>query len=230
MPSIKTIARTAISTLRGSRIHSARAVTNRPMVSIGTAYGAHTVATEGLSAASVVYSFGIGEDASFDLGLIERFGCRVYAFDPTPRSAEWARQNITDSRFLFSALGLAAENGELEVTAPENPAHVSFSFPNGRPPSDRFTMRRLSTILAANSHTHIDVLKMDIEGFEYAALRDMILSNVVPTQLLVEFHHGMYGHTKRDTRDTVNLLLSSGYAMFHVSPGGHEYSFINRAR
>src|SRR5436305_14661221 len=41
-----------------------------------------------LSADSVVYSFGIGEDISFDLQLIDRFAVKVHAFDPTPRSLD----------------------------------------------------------------------------------------------------------------------------------------------
>ena len=32
---------------------------------------------------SVVYSGGLGEDASFDLDLISRYSCQVWAFDPT---------------------------------------------------------------------------------------------------------------------------------------------------
>ncbi|GIS18490.1 MAG: hypothetical protein CM15mP120_04060 [Pseudomonadota bacterium] len=39
-------------------------------------------------------------------------------------------------------------------------------------------------------HDHLDVLKMDIEGAEYAVLDDMLQSNILPDQLLVEFHHG----------------------------------------
>ena len=58
-------------------------------LTLGTEYGAHTVCRDGLSANSVVYSFGVGEDASFDLELIGRFGCTIHAFDPTPRSIAW---------------------------------------------------------------------------------------------------------------------------------------------
>ena len=39
-------------------------------------------------------------------------------------------------------------------------------------------------------HDHLDVLKMDIEGAEYAVLDDMLQSDILPDQLLVEFHHG----------------------------------------
>ena len=35
---------------------------------------------------SIIYSFGIGEDISFDLSLIKEFDCNVFGFDFTPKS------------------------------------------------------------------------------------------------------------------------------------------------
>src|SRR5688572_4934876 len=44
---------------------------------------------------SVVYSFGVGDNVSWDLAMIERFGVTVHAFDPTPQSIAWvARQPL----------------------------------------------------------------------------------------------------------------------------------------
>ena len=39
--------------------------------------------TKDLNSKSVVYSIGIGTDASFDLELINTFNCEIYGFDPT---------------------------------------------------------------------------------------------------------------------------------------------------
>src|SRR5437870_565224 len=39
---------------------------------------------EGLGAESVVYSGGVGNDISFEHALVERFGCSVTLFDPSP--------------------------------------------------------------------------------------------------------------------------------------------------
>ena len=58
---------------------------------IGSEYGGWDVNTETIDKHSTVYSFGVGEDASFDIALIEKFGLTVHAFDPTPRSIEWVR-------------------------------------------------------------------------------------------------------------------------------------------
>ena len=49
---------------------------------------------------AVVYSFGIGEDISFDEGLIISYNISVYGFDPTPRSIEFVAKKIT--QILYS--------------------------------------------------------------------------------------------------------------------------------
>jgi hypothetical protein len=54
---------------------------------IGTEYGGYFW-TRPLETSSVVYSFGIGEDFSFEIGLAARYGVTVHMFDPTPRSFE----------------------------------------------------------------------------------------------------------------------------------------------
>ena len=56
------------------------------LVRIGSDYGGWIVPTSLLSRDSVCYCVGVGEDISFDLGLIRQFRCQIYAFDPTPRA------------------------------------------------------------------------------------------------------------------------------------------------
>ena len=53
---------------------------------LGTEYGGWTIAPERIAEDSVIYSFGIGLDISFDLKLIEQYGAVVHGFDPTPKS------------------------------------------------------------------------------------------------------------------------------------------------
>jgi hypothetical protein len=59
-----------------------------PQVHHGS-YGGWVVNPELIRADSVVYSFGLGEDVSFDLALIETYGVEVHGFEPDPRSLEW---------------------------------------------------------------------------------------------------------------------------------------------
>ena len=52
-----------------------------------------------LNERSIIYSFGVGTDISFDLQVIKRIGCMVFAFDPTPRSIECIKNQALPSEF-----------------------------------------------------------------------------------------------------------------------------------
>ena len=57
------------------------------------------LATDLLNKESIVYSFGIGKEISFDLAIIEEFGLSVNAFDPTPNSIEGSSSNLVGQFF-----------------------------------------------------------------------------------------------------------------------------------
>jgi hypothetical protein len=75
-------------------------------------------------------------------------------------------------------------------------------------------------------HAKIDVLKLDIEGFEYEVLPDVLHSGIHPKVLAVEFHHRMYGYEDASTIAAVNTLRDAGFKLFFVAKTGREYSFI----
>src|SRR5262245_47478917 len=56
------------------------------LIRLGTRYGGWTIPDRVLGADSICYCVGVGEDISFDLDLVRRYGSTVYAFDPTPRA------------------------------------------------------------------------------------------------------------------------------------------------
>jgi hypothetical protein len=64
---------------------------------LGNQYGGWVVSRSLLiySAQPIVLSFGIGDDITFDLEMIRRYGAHVFAFDPTPKAMQWiAHQRV----------------------------------------------------------------------------------------------------------------------------------------
>ncbi len=194
----------------------------------GEGYGAWPCLAQRLNRHSVVYSVGIGFDTGFDRALIERFGLVVHGFDPTPRVVEWLQQCPQPAAFKFHPLGLAWMEGELSFAAPTHEGAVSGTVvPEAV--VDRETVMvpvsRLSTIMSKLGHDRLDVLKIDIEGAEYAVIDDMLQSNILPDQLLVEFHHGKRRKGKfpvSATRQRVDALIAKGYKVFWASSSGRE--------
>jgi FkbM family methyltransferase len=195
----------------------------------GTEYGGWTVATDGLSADTRVYSLGIGEDISFDLALIARYGVDVHAFDPTPRSIAWVKAQALPPQFHLVEFGVAAVDGTARFFAPENPAYVSHTLRTDMPASAAFIdvpVRRMATLMQMLGHPHVDLLKMDIEGAEYEVIDDLLRSGIRPRQLLVEFHHRMIPRGAWRTWRCMQRLRRAGYRLFAISPGATEYAFL----
>ncbi|MEB2310480.1 MAG: FkbM family methyltransferase [Sorangiineae bacterium] len=202
-----------------------------PRVRLGSDYGGYAVCPEGLGAASVVYSFGIGEDLSFDLELIARFGASVHGFDPTPRSIAWVRSQELPPEFTLHEYGLAAYDGVARFTPPDDPSFVSHTLverAGAERPAVEVPVRRLASVAAELGHARVDVLKMDVEGAEYDVIDDLLANGPRPAQLLVEFHHHMPEIALERTESAIDKLERAGYRVFHVSPSAHEFSFIRR--
>lgn len=196
----------------------------------GQGGGEWTICPDGLGPAGIVYSFGIGRDISFDLSLAGRFGCAVHCFDPTPVSLEWVRQQALPPQIHVHPYGLADYDGTLAFRPPRKSRSAHFT------PVQRYheeaservhaPVRRLATIARELGHKRIDILKIDIEGGEYAALPDILAAGLDIGQILVEFHHCYATIPLARTIESVNLLRRHGYALIHISPRTYELSFL----
>lgn len=155
-------------------------------VYLGSDYGGWEI-PDVLTASSICYCFGAGTDVSFELGLIGRFGCKVWTFDPTPGSIDYCKQ-INDPDFIFSPVGIAKEKGVGRFYKPANPAHISHSLVNLQNTTDyiEVELNTLRGCMEANGHSKIDLLKLDIEGTEYDIINDIL--EVRPTILCLECH------------------------------------------
>ena len=176
---------------------------------IGSEYGGYWIQADHLDKDSVVYSFGVGEDISFDLEIIRNFGCDVFAFDPTPKSIEWIQTQNPPAGFRFIPWGVASFDGTADFYPPRNPDHVSHSLAlhrGLRAEGIKAEFRRVVTLMEHFGHERIDLLKMDIEGVEFAVVADMASEKVDIGQLCVEFHHRFSGFNINDTLRAVEDL------------------------
>ena len=192
-------------------------------------YGGWVVHEKDLSSESVVYSFGVGEDASFDMSIIDRFGLTVFAFDPTPKSIAWVKSQGLPINFKLHEYGLADFNGFISFNPPTNPNHVSHTILERKETNDdsiEVEVKKLKTIMEELEHEKIDLLKMDIEGAEYQVIDELANSDIRPKQLLIEFHHRFPSVGIEKSKSAINKLNNIGYLIFSVSDSGEEYSFI----
>jgi hypothetical protein len=106
---------------------------------VGSSYGGWVVPSQSINENSICYCVGCGDDISFDMGLIERFECKVYAFDPTPRSIQYVRETVASQpNYHFFDFGIWDENCSIKFYAPQNPKHISHSIINLQKTHDFF--------------------------------------------------------------------------------------------
>ena len=181
---------------------------------------------------SIVYSFGIGQNVSFDKSLIAKFNCSVFGFDPTPKSISWVKSQELPERFKFFNFGIGKQTEDTSFFLPVNDENVSGSIAKHERVSESkkisVHMKSIKDIMYRLGHTHIDVLKMDIEGSEYEIIEELVKSNIPINQLLIEFHDRFFKTNTPKSLDSVNLLKNSGYEIFAVSDSYEEVSFLRK--
>lgn len=198
---------------------------------IGNNYGGFYINPGILDANSIVFSFGIGEDISFDNGLIQEYNLKVHGFDPTPKSIEYINRQMPIRNFSFHPFGINEESGKKLFYLPKNSNHVSGSLHETNIVDHNNAMilefKSLSDILKDIKIQNIDILKMDIEGSEYDVLDSILNLDIVIKQILVEFHPQMFENGKKLTTNCFKKLNKSGFKCFAVSETFSEFSFIN---
>ncbi|XP_037789947.1 methyltransferase-like protein 24 [Penaeus monodon] len=107
----------------------------------------------------LVYSFGAGDDISFEDAMIQFSGCELHLFDPTVNASDLLG---SDEKIKFHQVGL----GDSEKIMVNNKSSTSYVF------------QPFDSILRQNGHVGrtIHYLKLDIESSEWARQHDILLS------------------------------------------------------
>eukprot|EP01084_Bolivina_argentea_P267022 453136_1 len=116
----------------------------------------------------IIYSFGSFNNFKFEYGIneITNYKCDIYIFDPFHYPSDETIENLENLNIHFYKWGVSGINNET---------------------ANIYTLERIMTLL---NHTFIDVLKIDIEGFEYPTFYHLDKQNVWPSigQILIETH------------------------------------------
>ncbi len=160
------------------------------MVLLGNPYGGYRVPSSLLDSDSVCYLAGVGEDISFDLALIERFGCEVYAFDPVPRAAHYVAQAAAHQpRHHFMPVGLWSSDATLTFHAPLQDGFVSHSATNLQHTAAAFQapVRSVPSLMRELGHERVDLLKISAEGAEFEIVGHVLDAGLEIVVICIEF-------------------------------------------
>lgn len=122
----------------------------------------------------VVYSFGIAYNWIFDDVMLNK-GCHVYSYDPSMNVGKHSRR---PGFHLFEPIGIGSYTG----------FHKGISTLYGGKRS--YPVYTLEDLMKRNNHTHIDLIRMDVESAEWDILENWKENNMFDRfdQLLMEIH------------------------------------------
>ena len=210
--------------------------TSVPVETVNPGDQAWYFAAGSLKPGDIVYSLGLATNIEFDLNLIAKHDVEVHGLDPTPSSVEWIRSQQLPPGFHHHAIAIGGHNGEMVFELPDKDGACARAITQPSTLSTRHPLpvtlpvpcRRLPSIAAELGHKSIALLKMDVEGSEYAILEDLSQSDPQVRQILVEFHHRFPGLNLAMTKNAVRKLRSRGYKLIHLSPWCEEMTFIKQ--
>jgi FkbM family methyltransferase len=181
---------------------------------------------------SVVIDAGCSYEADFSVCLMQRHGVRAFGVDPTRKhqSALRALEARYPGRFVHVSCAIAAADGV--VTFHESRTNESGSLLRDhvnvlQDDTTSYDVEAVTvrSLLAHLSLETVDILKLDLEGAEYALLTDIDAAELRPVrQLFVEFHHHAISHLREaDSRSLVRRISGFGFRTFSLDD--HNYLF-----
>ncbi len=135
-----------------------------------------------LTSDSVVVEVG-GYTGRWALQIAERYAPRLYVFEPQP----WAYavcKEVLGERAIVKDYALGTQSAELLMGGWDTDG-CSFVKPGGEHTGWMLEMR---TVFTALDITHIDLMLMNIEGYEYTLLPYMLGQGILPDRLMAQFH------------------------------------------
>jgi FkbM family methyltransferase len=188
--SVRRSATSARLVVRARAFRNSLAVASRPdLLKIGSDYG-FWVVPDTFAPTSTCYLAGVGQDISFDLGFIARFGCTVHSFDPVPASADYVRAAAAhEPRLVFRQIGLWSEDTHVEFHAPAVAGHVSHSATDlhGTGVAFEADVRSVKSLMEELGHERLDLLKLSVEGAEYEIVSGTLEDGIEPAVVCIEY-------------------------------------------
>jgi FkbM family methyltransferase len=182
-----------------------------------------------LDRGSTVVDLG-ANDGSFAHQIVQRFGARVIAVEPSPamfaripESALVVRVNAAigpaDGTVRFHVANDSLASSICEIGAEQLKETISVASVS------------LETLLKNVGVTEIDLMKVDIEGAErevFGSVPDSILLNT--TQLSIEFHDFCHLMSTDEVERVRQRLIDLGFYEIRFPPGNANNLFINLKR
>lgn len=152
---------------------------------------------------SVVVEVG-GYKGRWGLQIAERYAPRLFVFEPQPWAAAVCRAVLKGKALVLPyALGVSAGVALMGEWETDGCSLLKAGAEH------QVEMVEIGATFRQLAITHVDLMLMNIEGYEYVLLPHMIEHGILPQRLMVQFHEYEAGPSA--TESVFALLASAGY-------------------
>ena len=137
---------------------------------------------------------------------------------------------IENTSLNFMPIGIGVNEGKKKFYTPENSEYVSHSLVEGFASTDfiEVEIKKLKTVMNHYGHKHIDLLKLDIEGTEFAVIEDMVKENILPKYISIDCD---LARKKKGGTEFENLIRQFNHLNYKViNFNNFDISFIKVER
>jgi FkbM family methyltransferase len=152
------------------------------------------------------------------------YGADVVTIDPTPRAVTHVEREIRGRRNMrLLRVGLWNEDATVRFYAPRDPTHVSHSIVNLQRTDSYFEARclRVSSVMRQLGHQRVTILKLDIEGAQFAVLEDVLAQGLMIDVICVEFDQPS---SIASSLRMLRAMRRAGYATVNLD--GLNFTFV----
>ena len=175
----------------------------------GTYYGGYDIVNK--TQIKNVISCGLGEDATFDIEMLNKFDCKIFVIDPTPRSIihykeiskRFGKKNdknyetkggkqdvscynlesINEKNFFFLDKAITNKNkSKIKLYFPKNEEFVSTSFENDKNYSSKYLLA--DTINIENIIAKYEIKNIDILKLDIEGGELLVLKDILDKKIL----------------------------------------------
>jgi FkbM family methyltransferase len=177
---------------------------------------------------SFIVSAGVGHSISFEEELVERFNAHIVLLDPSPTGLKTIASKKDMRNIEFRKLGLAATPGEVRFGLPDQADEGSFR-KGGDDDGVSFACTSLSDLIHEHGGREVDLLKIDVEGFEYEIIQSIIDEKLAVKQICVEIHHNRVISLDKTIFDAMALILKLAMSDYRIIYNKNmDFTFVKK--
>merc|ERR1719272_1024046 len=174
----------------------------------------------------VVYSLGIAGNSAFEEIMATKIGCDVHAFDCTINNQA---ASVKGKHFHFHEWCIGS-NKEVDMGG------LNDNYLKGEKKTETLIFKSLSDSMKELGHSQMDLLKFDIEGFEWQLFTEELLKGkVLPKQISFEMHtqgakdwsvpvSNTKGRSNHEVNNAFLALHKLGYRVVSKERNRHDHA------